>query len=218
VFLDGRPRDGGYPAIVPDDRGGAVAAVGELLAAGHRRIAFVDDELSPLASELRGQGYRDALDAAGVGCDPALHATAFPSAAGGLAAAGRLLDLPAATRPTAIFCFNDRMAMGAYRAVRHRGLRIPDDVSVVGYDDQQFIAADLDPPLTTVALPHYEMGRWAVQTLLANLGAAAPVEDVVAQPCPLVRRASVAAPREVAPARADPPGDPPARRAGRQVP
>jgi DNA-binding LacI/PurR family transcriptional regulator len=195
VFVNGRPRDGGYPAVVPDDRGGAVAAVEELLVAGHRRVAFLDDELTPLASTLRYQGYRDALAAAGVPLDPALRAQAYPSAAGGLEAAGALLDRPPDQRPTALFCFNDRMAMGAYRAVRHRGLRIPQDVSVVGYDDQEYIAADLDPPLTTVALPHYAMGRRAVEALVASVqrGSPAPA-DVVLQPCPLVRRSSVAAP------------------------
>ena len=68
--------------------------------------------------------------------------------------------------PTALFCFNDRMAMGAYDALRKLELRIPDDVAVVGFDNQQLIAAELYPRLTTMALPHYEMGQWAVQHLL----------------------------------------------------
>lgn len=196
VFLDARPRAGGYAAVVPDDRGGARAATQELIDAGHRRIAFVDDDLQPVASHLRLAGYRDALSAAGIPFDATLHVRDEVSAAGGSSAAGALLDRPDGERPTAIFCFNDRMAMGAYRAVRHRGLQIARDVSIVGYDDQQYIAADLDPPLTTVALPHYEMGRWAMETLFAHLDGQERGEpgDPELMPCPLVRRQSVGPP------------------------
>lgn len=194
VFLDGRPRRGGYPAVVPDDRAGGRAATTALTERGHQRIAYVDDEERPVASPLRLQGYRDALRKAGLAFDPALHVSGPPLAHGGLAAVGALLDRPVGERPTALFCFNDRMAMGAYRAARHRGLRIPQDVSIVGYDDQQYIAADLDPPLTTVALPHYEMGRWAIEALFDRMGGARRSDEVVRMPCPLVPRDSVAAP------------------------
>ena len=123
VFLDARPEGGGFRSVVPDDRGGARAATFELLDQGHRRIAFVDDERAPVASELRLLGYQDALSERGVPFDPALHVTGGSAASGGLAAAGELLDRPPDERPTGIFCFNDRMAMGAYRAARHRGPR-----------------------------------------------------------------------------------------------
>jgi LacI family transcriptional regulator len=99
-----------------------------------------------------------------------------------------------AQRPTALFCFNDRVAMGAYRAARHRGLQIPQDLSIVGFDDQQFIAADLEPPLTTVALPHAAMGRWAIETLLGDVGDVPKDGETYLMPCPLVRRKSVAPP------------------------
>jgi DNA-binding LacI/PurR family transcriptional regulator len=197
VFLDGRPAEGGYPAVVPDDRDGAIAAVQELVDHGHRRIAYIDagEEPVPIASALRHDGYRSVLRQVGIDPDPSLHVMAkVTTAAGGLAAAGALLDRPPAERPTALFCFNDRIAMGAYRAARHRGLEIPRDLSVVGYDDQQFIAADLDPPLTTVALPHYEMGRWAMEVRLGVRPAPTEDDGVVLMPCPLVRRESVAPP------------------------
>jgi LacI family transcriptional regulator len=75
-------------------------------------------------------------------------------------------------RPTALFCFNDRMAMGAYDAIRKLALRIPDDVAVMGFDNQEIIAAHLYPSLSTMELPHYEMGSWAAQHLV----------DILSQP------------------------------------
>jgi LacI family transcriptional regulator len=89
-----------------------------------------------------------------------------------------------------LFCFNDRMAMGAYHAAAELGLRIPHDLSVVGFDNQELVADGLRPGLTTVALPHYEMGAWAVEALIAQIeghdGQKACVLD-----CPLVVRNSV---------------------------
>lgn len=195
VFLDGRPKEGGYSAVVPDDRSGGRAATAALIEHGHRRIAFIDDETVPVASRLRLQGYRDALRRGGVPFDPSLHVRVAVSVAGGRAAARALLDLPQQQRPTALFCFNDRMAMGAYHAAADRGMQIPRDVSIVGYDDQQYIAAELNPPLTTVALPHYEMGRWAVETLFRNLdGTQEGDTEVLRMPCPLIERDSVGPP------------------------
>ena len=69
-------------------------------------------------------------------------------------------------RPTAIFCFNDRMAMGTYDLLHELGLRIPDDVAITSFDNQELLAAHLRPPLTTMQLPHYAMGQWAVNYLL----------------------------------------------------
>jgi ABC-type sugar transport system substrate-binding protein len=74
-----------------------------------------------------------------------------------------------ANRPTALFCFNDRMAMGAYYAAAERGLRIPHDLSIIGFDNQDLIVNGLRPGLTTIELPHYEMGRWAVLELLSMI-------------------------------------------------
>lgn len=195
VFLDCRPVDGGHPAVVPDDRAGGATAVRELVAAGHRRIAFVDvDEADPpIASALRFEGYLEVLRGAGIEPDPALHVRGAVTAAGGRSGAELLLDLPESRRPTALFCFNDRMAAGAYVAARHRGLEIPRDLSIIGFDDQQLVAAELDPPLTTVALPHYEMGRWATEVAL---GVRTPDDPgaVHLMECPIIRRDSVSPP------------------------
>ncbi|WP_345801327.1 LacI family DNA-binding transcriptional regulator [Microbacterium sp. AZCO] len=194
VFLDCRPANGGHRAVVPDDRAGGAAAVRELVAAGHRRIAYVDAvEPKPIASRLRLEGYLEVLAEAGIEPDPALHLDAEISARGGRDAVDRLLSLPEDRRPTAIFFFNDRIAVGAYAAAHHRGLDIPRDLSIVGYDDQQFVAAEQDPPLTTVALPHYEMGRWAME---AALGVRAGEEQDATHlmECPVIRRDSVGPP------------------------
>ena len=89
------------------------------------------------------------------------------------------------------------MAMGAYRAAAELGLRIPDDLSVVGFDNQEIVAEGLFPALTTVALPHYEMGQWAMRRLIAILNSSNSTElsEPAVLPCPLVRRESVAPPR-----------------------
>ena len=86
--------------------------------------------------------------------------------------------------------------MGAYQAAADLGLRIPDDLSIVGFDNQENIADGLRPGLTTLALPHYEMGQWAVKTLidLVDSRGQQPVQQAVTLPCPLVRRASVGPP------------------------
>ncbi|WP_129337851.1 LacI family DNA-binding transcriptional regulator [Cellulomonas endophytica] len=198
VYLDCFPEAGGGPAVVPDDRAGAVAAIRLLVAAGHRRIAYVDigEDPAPLASGLRHTGYLDVLREAGVTPDPALHVrSATATAADAADAVDGLLALPADRRPTALFCFNDRIAAGAYASARHHGLVIPEDLSVVGYDDQQLIATELDPPLTTVALPHYAMGRWATEVLLGVTPPPDAADGVLRMPCPLVERGSVSPPR-----------------------
>lgn len=94
-----------------------------------------------------------------------------------------------ADAPTALFCGNDNVAMGAYDALRELGKRIPHDVAVVGFDNQEIIAAYLRPALTTLELPHYAMGQWAVQYLLeAHTDEDSPIQTVL--PCPVVMRES----------------------------
>ena len=199
VFLNCQASGGRHRSIVPDERQGAYDVVTELIDAGHRRIAFLDDQWHPPASRLRLDGFRAALTEHGLDYERALHLETTPFVRGGLVLSD-LLDLPADQRPTAVFCYNDRIAMGAYRAARTRGLRVPDQLSIVGFDDQEYIASELDPPLTTVRLPHREMGRLAIQLLLDEPGALddVPASDgpVILIPGELVRRDSVASPRQ----------------------
>lgn len=195
VLLDAYDPHERLPAVVPDDEAGGHDATALLTAAGHRRIGFVNDAHDVPAHTLRLAGYQRALDEAGLAFDPDLVVeTDDPiTPVGGRTVVGALLDLPAP--PTAVFCFNDRMASGVYQALRARGLVVPDDVSVVGFDDQEALAEGLDPPLTTMVLPHEAMGRWAVHRLLDLLdGAGPPTPLVHREPCPPVLRASHAPP------------------------
>lgn len=194
VLLDARSADGRISSVVPDEVGGGRTAVEELLAAGHRRIGFVNTPDDIPARTLRLAGFRQALEVYDVPFDPSLVVEREADGPGGYAGAIDLLtrDDP----PTAIFCFNDRTGMGVYQGAAALGLTIPTDLSVVGFDDQELISDSLWPGLTTVALPHHEMGRWAVRTLLTQIEAGphhvAPTHALL--PCPLIRRGSVAPP------------------------
>ena len=98
-------------------------------------------------------------------------------------------------RPTAIFAFNDMRAVGIYRAARRLGLRIPEDLSIVSIDDQENIASELSPGLTTIALPHYDMGLLSTETLLDALTQGRPpTPGVTLVPSPAIVRGSIAAP------------------------
>jgi LacI family transcriptional regulator len=199
VLIGARDRDGEVPSIMPDERAGAASVVDLLVRTGHRRIAFAATSVDVPATRGRLQGYRDGMLAAGLDPD-AFVVEAESEAAGGYEATMGLLDdgRASADRPTAVFCYNDRMAMGAYRAAAELGLSVPADVSIVGFDDQAPIAASLYPALSTVALPHYEMGAWAVRTLAALLEGRqepdAASSSAALLPCPIVERGSIAAP------------------------
>ncbi len=199
VLIGAADRRGELPSVVPDERRGAADAVRALLAAGHRRIGFTGDVEDVPATRGRRLGYLDALTEAGLPPEPALMANAESEAWGGYAATSAILG--AGGQPTAIFAYNDRMAMGVYRALAERRLSIPDDVSVIGFDDQNPIAASLYPGLTTVGLPHYDMGAWAVdklaEILSGDTGGSARTDETQSEwplrmECRLVERDSVA--------------------------
>lgn len=197
VVLDGRPTDEDRADwIVPDEEGGARAAVQALIDAGHRRIAFCNNAENIPAAASRLIGYRDTLHDAGIEYDSALVIDASTSAADAGAIAVHEL-LSRAEPPTAIFCFSDRIALGAYRAAAERGIVVPSELSIVGFDNQEFVVDAFLPGLTTVALPHEYMGKWAARRLIERLGnpeSSQPVQGVLA-PCDIVTRASVSAPR-----------------------
>ena len=189
VLLDARPAGEPVPCVAPDEAAGAALAVTELLRHGHRRVGLALNLEDVPAAVERLRGYRDTLASHGIAFDADLVVREDSTAQGGRRAVQRLLDLP--DPPTGIFCFADRMAMGGYQAAAERGLRIPQDLSFVGFDDQDEIASALWPGLTTVALPHYEMGVWAVEVLL-GLREEAAMETRM--PCPLIQRQSVGTP------------------------
>src|SRR5262245_31244496 len=167
VVVDPRVSVGeGVPNVAAAHASGAMAATEHLLALGHRRIAAIKGPAAWMATEDRLNGYRAALVAAGVTPDAALEIQADFSTAAGMKAAAQLFDRP--DRPTAIFAFNDNLAVGVLRVARERGIRIPEDLSLVGFDDSEQ-ASLVTPALTTVRQPLAEMGRMAVSLLMRIL-------------------------------------------------
>src|SRR5947209_7102720 len=156
------PLDERIPSVSAAHTSGADQAMRHLLELGHRRIAAITGPRGWVATEDRRRGYHAALAGAGILPDPALEVESNFEIDGGEQAANLLLDLP--EPPTAIFAFNDNHAIGTLRAARSRGLRVPEDLSVVGFDDVEH-ATIVTPMLTTVRQPPAEMGRTAVSLL-----------------------------------------------------
>lgn len=195
VLVDTVDPTGRCACVVPDEYQIGRLAVQTLLDAGHRAIAHVTVDAPGPAVDGRTLAYRDAMAAAG------LQALVIADGDQGRAATGRAafarITSICAELPTAIFCFNDQMAMGVYQAAQSFGLHIPRDMSIIGVDDFEPVSAELLPALTTVALPHYEMGHWAVETTLASLGGRGgeEISGVTRLPGRLVTRESIALPR-----------------------
>jgi LacI family transcriptional regulator len=150
------------PSVGATNWAGGLAATEHLLSLGHRRIGAITGFADMLCSLARLDGYRSGLERAGVAADPDLVRYGDFQHEGGFARAVELLDLP--DPPTAIFAGSDTQAFGVYEAARQRGLRIPDDLSVVGFDGLP-VSRWASPPLTTVGQPLAEMGRTAAQML-----------------------------------------------------
>lgn len=165
----------GTPAVVPDDEAGQYELTQAVIAAGHRRIAYLTLAPAMEATRLRTLGYRRALDRAGIAFDPALLlATDLSGTPGEHQLVWNAIDqlLHVEDRPTAICCGNDRLAMAVYGILRKRGIAVPEEMSVVGFDDHRLISEGLYPMLTTAELPYSAMGARAAQTLLDMLSVA----------------------------------------------
>jgi len=160
------PLDDRIASVSAAHTSGADQAMKHLLGLGHRRIAIITGPRGWVPTEDRRRGYRAALAAAGILPERSLEVEAEPEIPPGREAAGYLLDLP--EPPTAIFAFNDNIAIGAVQAARARGLRVPEDLSIVGFDDVEH-ATIVTPALTTVRQPLAEMGRTAVSLLIRLL-------------------------------------------------
>ncbi|MBE1537153.1 LacI family DNA-binding transcriptional regulator [Actinomadura algeriensis] len=170
---------------------GGLAATEHLIELGHRRIAMIGGPGDMLCTQARVDGYRTALERAGIEVDRGLVRYGDFHHEGGFARTRELLALP--DRPTAIFAGSDQQAMGAYQAARLAGLRVPEDLSVVGFDDLP-TCEWLSPPLTTVRQPLEEMGRVAARTLLQLLDGRPPLTPRVELATELRVRASTAPP------------------------
>lgn len=193
ILLNCHAAGASFVSVVPADVTGAFAATEALIHAGHRRVAHICGESWGEAARDRVLGYRRALASHDVAFDADLLAGPAWTVASGRAVTLHLLDL--LKPPTAIFCFNDRIALGCYEALAERGLRVPEDVSVIGFDNDD-IAATLRPPLTTMILPHEEMARWAVAELLDRAALGRPLNPArIKIDCELIPRGSVAAPK-----------------------
>ena len=192
VLINNQHPDEFVHSVVIDNGTASLKAVQHLLALGHRRIAYIGDKYGYQSDTERFGGYRQALELADCPFLPefVVHGDGKPEA--GMEATMRLLALPA--RPTAIFCYNDMTAIGALRSIRSQGLRVPGDISLVGFDDL-FIASYSDPPLTTIRQPTQAMGRLAMESLL-KLFSNARHETKIKMKGELVVRESTAPPKE----------------------
>jgi LacI family transcriptional regulator len=139
-------------------------AARHLLSLGHTRIGYISGPEATEMSLARLRGLENALNENGLHTNPEWLAGGFPNVAGGFQAMSALLSLPAGARPTAIQAYNDLMALGALQAIHSHGLRVPQDISVVGFDDIA-AAAHANPPLTTVEQPKVYMGSLAMRML-----------------------------------------------------
>jgi DNA-binding LacI/PurR family transcriptional regulator len=175
-----------------DHRAGAAEATRHLIELGHRRIAHIPGTRRPPSTAQRQAGYRDALKAAGIAYTDELIEEGDFSMESGQAAMKRLLEL--ASPPTAVFAGNDEMAFGAMTEARVQGYVIPQDISVVGFDDQR-TAAFYNPPLTTVNIPRQELGRRAAHELIERLDGRELANEIVL-PTRLIVRESTAPPRK----------------------
>jgi DNA-binding LacI/PurR family transcriptional regulator len=176
-----------FPAVCLDDRPGTIAVVEHLLELGHRRIAHVAGPQVFVHATARTEAFVSALAAAGL--QPAAIETSDFTAVGGIEATKRLLALP--DRPTAIVYANDRMAIAGLGAAQQAGLRVPDDLSVAGFDDSE-LAEFVHPGLTTVRADPYAFGEAAARTLNQLIDGDGAVPDVELPPARLIIRRSTA--------------------------
>jgi LacI family repressor for deo operon, udp, cdd, tsx, nupC, and nupG len=181
---------GHLPSVCVDHEAAAFAATSHLLDLGHRRIAHIAGAQGSSMSQHRLRGFRRALAAAGAPFEPQLLFQGDFTVEAGERAMERFLTIP--RRPTAVFAANDEMALGALRACRRAGLKVPRDLSVVGFDDQR-IAALTEPALTTVGVPTMALGRQAMLQL-GRILSGETVEQKLVLPTALALRASTGPP------------------------
>ncbi len=186
VLVNRRVDSDALPAVTGDDHEGIRLAVEHLAGLGHRRIAHLAGSQALYTGWTRHQGFLDAMESRGLELDPDLivFSEAFTEREGARCCA----ELLARRRDfTAIVAGNDLLALGCYDALERHGLRCPDDVSVVGYNDMPFVDR-FRPPLTTVRVPHYELGATAAELMLEQLRVAdAPPRQLLLAPELVVR-------------------------------
>jgi LacI family transcriptional regulator len=178
--------------VASNDREAVKEAIGSLVQQGHRLIGLIEGPDGFRSARERRAGFEDALGVAGITLPRSLIAAGNYTFETGITGANRLLDL--SPRPTAIFASNDEMAAGVVFAARERGIAVPEELSVIGFDDTP-IAAHLWPPLTTVRWPIVSMARSAARKLVGDVVAGAASDEQPSMlPSMLVRRGSVSPP------------------------
>lgn len=187
VVVDPNINTRGYPAVMSTNREGILAAMDYLVGLGHRRIGFIVGLPDLQCAVDRLEGYKEGLARAGIPLDEGLIQAGDFTRQGGLASTQRLLE--GGDRPTAILASNDRSAVGAMKAIREAGLSVPDDVSVVGFDNTPD-AAYAHPALTTVDQSIDRMGHIAAQMLIGLIEGEELESDMVRVPTKLVVRNS----------------------------
>lgn len=190
VYLGARPRQGKISSVHLDDTDAGFQATNHLLALGHTRIAMLLGPSNEDCVDDRLVGYRRALSEAEIPFSKKLIGAGDWSASSGYVAMKKILD--AGADLTALFAQNDRMAVGAIRALRENGLRVPEDVSVIGFDDMP-LATYFDPPLTTMHQDTFRIGQVAAQLILQELNEPKAPRQQISIPAELVLRKSTAA-------------------------
>lgn len=193
VFAGARPREEAANSVALNDVAVGCQATDHLIAAGHRRIGMVTGPPAEDCTQDRSLGYRRCLDAAGLPYDPALVWQGDWSAASGYRAFQHFAE--ARPQPTAIFAQNDQMAVGILRAARDAGVRLPDELSVIGVDDIP-LAAYFAPPLTTVRQDFADIGRQAVRLLIRAVEEPDAAPEHLLLPGEMIVRRSTAAPAD----------------------
>jgi LacI family transcriptional regulator len=192
ITVDHRGEHAEFPSVATDCYEGARKAIRHLADLGHRRIAYIAGDERLASARDRRHAYIETMAQCGLGSDPSLIVPGDFSQNRGFAATMELLAL--ADPPTAIFAANDMSAFGAIAAIREAGMRVPDDISVVGFDDIP-AAAQFYPALTTIRQPLHQIGRSAVNTLLALIAGIEAASPQVTLPTEMVVRASTAPPK-----------------------
>lgn len=190
VYSGARPREGTIPSVHLDDEAGGYYATRHLLQLGHTRVAMITGPRNEDCTQDRIAGYKRAFDEAGLPAPAGLVRTGDWTPESGCQAVQRWLESKA--RFSALFAQNDRMAIGAIQAARDHGLRVPEDLAVVGFDDMP-LAAYFDSPLTTVRQDIFEHGRQAARLLINRVERPGRPAEHVVIPCELVVRRSCGA-------------------------
>jgi DNA-binding LacI/PurR family transcriptional regulator len=190
VVLNRSIRHPEIPCVIVDSENATYRATRHLLDLHHTRVAFIAGPSTSEAAQSRRRGVEAALAETGLALPPEWSVSSLPNVNGGFLAMSSLLALPPAQRPTAVIVYNDIMALGALHAARAQRQRVPEDVSVIGFDDIA-MAAHANPPLTTISQPKYRMGRLALQLLRRVIdGQPSPGEGYTLMESPLIVRES----------------------------